>query len=234
MNIICKYFCTGSPLALMLSGVLLFGNASAHTYTTLNEYQIDRANETASTSVLQLQVFLSDMFKQKYMADRWPDLKLSAMRDDMMHQIEEAEMGIEYFLSTGLNTQSAPVLLLNPVAGRTVAANQLVQTSYDLIKYMETLENQQAFIKEIYTGGKAAYMYNLMTSQREKMDIYRTLFNVMPSPPGTPGASTLVIAPVAETAAMPVLLYLFGGLGFCALVTMILKPEKSRESEGVA
>ena len=80
MNIICKYFCTGSPLALMLSGVLLFGNASAHTYTTLNEYQIDRANETASTSVLQLQVFLSDMFKQKYMADRWPDLKLSAMR----------------------------------------------------------------------------------------------------------------------------------------------------------
>ena len=77
-------------------------------------------------------------------------------------------------------------------------------------------------------------MYNLMTSQREKMDIYRTLFNVMPSPPGTPGASTLVIAPVAETAAMPVLLYLFGGLGFCALVTMILKPEKSRESEGVA
>jgi hypothetical protein len=116
------------------------------------------------------------------------------------------------------------------VAGRTVAANQLVQTTYDLIKYMETLENQQAFIKEIYTGGKAAYMYNLMTSQREKMDIYRTLFNVMPSPPGTPGASVSV--PEAETAAIPLLLYLFGGLGFCALVTMILKPEKIRENEG--
>jgi hypothetical protein len=71
-------------------------------------------------------------------------------------------------------------------------------------------------------------MYNLMTSQREKMDVYRTLFNVMPSPPGTPGAFVPMAAPEVETPAIPVLLYLFGGLGFCALVTMILKPEKGK------
>ncbi len=225
MNTMSKHIRAITTSALVFCSLLFYSQPQAHTYTTLNEYQIDRANDTASTSVMQLQVFLSDMFKQRYTADRWPDLKLAAMRDDMMHQIEEAEMGVEYFLSTGINIQSQEVLLANPVAGRTVAANQLVQTTYALIKYMETLENQQAFIKEVYTGGQSAYMYNLITAQREKMDIYRALFMVMPSPTAT----TTAVVPEFQTAAIPVLLYLFGGLGLCALLTMLLKPDRNKQ-----
>lgn len=222
MYLICQRLRVENFLVLILCSLMLFSDARAHTYTTLNEYQIDRANDTASTSILQLQVFLADMFKQKHMSDRWPELKLMAIRDDMAHQKEEAEMGIEYFLSTGINIQSQEALVAKPVAGRTVAASQMVDTAYALIKHMETLENQQAFIKEIYTGGQSAYMYNLITSQREKMELYRTIFNSVPAP-------TAAAAPAVQTAVIPVLLYLFGGLGLCALVTIILKTAKPAE-----
>ena len=227
MNTICLLMRTRNAMALVLCNLLLLTDVHAHTYTTLNEYQIDRANDTASASILQLQVFLSDMFKQKHVSDRWPDIKLSAMRDDMMHQLEEAEMGMEYFLSTGINIQSQEVLLANPVAGRTVAANQMVETANALIKYMATLQDQQVFIKEVYTGGQSAYMYNLLTSQREMMELYRAIFNSVPSP-------AAAAAPVVQTAVIPVFSYLFGGLGLCALVTILLKTDNRPEEPEAA
>lgn len=193
--------------------------AWSHDYTSLNEYQIDRANDATSDNILQIQLFLREMVQQAHVSSRWPEIKLQAMGDALLHQKEEAALGLEYFISIGINVQSPQAQLENPLVGRTVSAGQAIDTTQALIRHLATLTSQDAFIQEVYAGGKASILYNLMAAQREKMDIYRTLFIVMPSP-GQSAASE----PPVQTAAIPVLLYLFGGLGLCALLTMLLKP----------
>lgn len=209
-----------------LLGLLMspFGPVSAHDYTSLNEFQIDRANDATSENILQIQLFLRDMVQRVHVSSQWPELKLKVMGEALLHQQEEAELGLEYFSSTGVNVQSPQTQLENPLIGRTVSAGQAINTTQLLIKYLGTLENQDAFISEVYSGGKSSILYNLMAAQREKMDIYRALFTVMPAPGQTAPAAT--IAPPPQMAVVPVLLYLSGGLGLCALVTMLLRPGK--------
>jgi len=214
----CLQVWTRNRIVLFLYSLLLFTNVCAHDYSSLNEYQIDRTNDTISAGILQLQLFLGDMFRQKYISGRWPDPKLIALRDDLLHQQTETALGREYFESVGINIQSPDVLLTNPVAGRTVAAGQVVDTALALIKNINLMENQDAFIKEVYAGGQASVMYNLLAAHREKMDIYRALFIALPSPATTPSV------PAQQTGIVPVLSYLFGGLGLCALITMLLLP----------
>lgn len=197
---------------------------SAHDYTSLNEFQIDRANDATSENILQIQLFLRDMVAQNHMSTRWPEPKLQMMGEALLHQKEEATLGLEYFISTGIDVQSLQAQLQNPLVGRTIAGNQALDTVAALIKYLGTLESQDAFIQEVYSGGKSSILYNLMAAQREKMDIYHTLFVVMPSPGQTSTTPAVVTTPTVQTAAIPVLLYLFGGLGLCALATMLIKP----------
>ena len=222
MKIKCQSVWNRAFLAIVLSSLVLFTNVYAHDYTSLNEYQIDRANESTSAGILQLQLFLGDIFRQVHTSDRWPDIKLEALHDDLLHQKEEAELGMEYFLATGLNVTSPEIMLKNPLIGRTVAAGQAIDNAFALIKHINSLESQDAFIKEVYVGGQASIMYNLLAAQREKMDIYRALFIAMPSPNAT------AAVPIQQTAVIPVLLYLFGVLGFCALITMSLRPGKQK------
>ena len=216
---ICGTIRLGCLLGLL---TLTAGPVSAHDYTSLNEFQIDRANDATSENILQIQLFLRDMVQRVHVSSQWPELKLQVMGEALLHQKEEAELGLEYFSSTGINTQSPQAQLENPLIGRTVSAQQAINTTQLLIKYLGTLESQDAFISEVYSGGKSSILYNLMAAQREKMDIYRTLFTVMPSP----GQTTAATAPPAPMAVVPVGLYLSGGLGLCALVTMVLRPEK--------
>lgn len=214
---------TSTIISLVLFGLFLFTQVHAHDYTNLNEYQIDRANDSISENIMQLQLFLGEMFRQQYKAEQWPDTKLQMMRDSLLHQQEEAELGLEYFMAAGVNVQSPQVMLSKPLVGRTVASGQVIETAFALIKYINSLESQDAFIKEVYAGGQSSYMYNLMAAQREKMDLYLVLI-ALPSATG-PAATDTVTA--QQTPAVPLLLYLFGILGVCALATMALKPGKS-------
>ena len=230
MKTMCKTGSSRAIMALVLFSLILSTNLDAHDYTNLNEYQIDRANDSISDSILQLQLFLGDIFRQNHVSDKWPDTKLLLLRDDLLHQREEAELGQEYFLATGLNIQSPDVMLKNPLIGRTVVSGQVIDTAFALIKYINSLESQDAFIKEVYAGGQASIMYNLLAAQREKMDLYRSLFIALQLP-ATGGTNTASM-PAPQTAVVPLLLYLFGILGLCALVSMMLRPDQSGSTPG--
>lgn len=226
MKPLCEQGCARWTVTLCLLGAIFCARVYAHDYTNLNEYQIDRTNESISTGILQIQTFISEIFKQQHISDKWPDPKMLLLRDDMLHQREETAMGLEYFLAAGFNTQAPGQLLANPLVGRSVAANQVVESTYALINYINAMESQDVFIKEVYANGQATWMYNLVTAQREKMDIYRALFVALPTPPGTTvfkPTDTPAVATSTTTSqpVMPILLYLFGGLGLCALFTLI-------------
>ena len=166
---------------------------TAHDYNNLNEIMIDRANDAISKSILQAQSFMTEIFQQRYKPASWPDVKLNVLRSDLMHQVEEADMSLEYFASRGVNILSTEVLFDNPLAGRSVAASQGIKTTYELLRHINTLESVDEFIKEIYSGGMSAQMYNLVTSYREKMDLYKEIFVKVPGPgqmPVTTSVST--------------------------------------------
>lgn len=164
--------------------------ARAHDYNNLNEIMIDRANEAISKSILQAQSFMTEIFQQRYKPTSWPDMKLNILRNDLMHQVEEADMSLEYFATRGVNIQSTEVLFDNPLAGRSVAASQGIKTTYELLRHINTLENADEFIREIYSGGMSAQMYNLVTSYRQKMDLYREIFIKVPGPGQMPVTTT--------------------------------------------
>jgi hypothetical protein len=154
----------------------------AHDYSNLNEIMIDRSNESIVNSLFQIQSFLTDIFRKSYKAESWPDRKITLLRNDLMHQKEEANMNLDYFVASGINIQSVEVLFNNPLAGRSLAGNQGVETAYALLKHIDTLESQEAFVKEIYSSGQSAYMYNLVTAYREKMELYKSIFINVPGP----------------------------------------------------
>ncbi len=118
--------------ALFLLAISL--NSHAHEYSNLNEVMIDRANDSIANSVLQVQSFLTEIFRKTYVPDDWPDRKLTILRNDLMHQKEEANMSLDYFAANGVNIQTQEVLWDNPLAGRSMAANQAVETAFGFLK----------------------------------------------------------------------------------------------------
>jgi hypothetical protein len=75
----------------------------AHDYSNLNEIMIDRSNESIVNSLFQIQSFLTDIFRKSYKAESWPDRKITLLRNDLMHQKEEANMNLDYFVASGIN-----------------------------------------------------------------------------------------------------------------------------------
>ena len=192
----------GCNIMVVLLASLLWSNSHAHEYSNLNEIMIDRSNDSISSSIIQVQSFLTTIFKQSYKTTSWPDIKLTVLRNDLMHQMEEASMSLDYFADAGVNIQSQEVLLDNPLAGRSVAASQGIETAYALLKHLNTLNGQDEFVKEIYTGGQSAHMYNLLTAYREKMDLYQYVFVTVPGPNQIQTEENTTVAP-PQTSVMP-------------------------------
>ena len=208
-------------IACTLFSSTLYG----HEYSNLNEIMIDRSNDSVANSVLQVQSFLTEIFRNTYTPDVWPDRKLTILRNDLMHQKEEANMSLDYFAANGVNIQSRDVLFDNPLAGRSIAANQAVETAFALLKYIITLESQDQFIKEIYSGEQSAHMYNLLTAYREKMDLYKEIFINVPGP-NQIIETALDEDAIIETRETMVVPYLVGILlFFIVVVGMILRKQ---------
>ncbi|NNE36663.1 MAG: hypothetical protein HKN08_00035 [Gammaproteobacteria bacterium] len=200
-------------------------DSHAHEYSNLNEVMIDRANDSIANSVVQVQSFLTDIFRRTYVPDEWPDRKLSILRNDLMHQKEEANMSLDYFAANGVNVQTQDILWDNPLAGRSMAANQAVETAFSFLKYITALENQDIFITEIYSGGQSAHMYNLLTSYREKMSLYKAIFDNVPGPDQIIDSLTedAAVTEADETSTVP---YLVGILLFgIVVVGLVLKKQ---------
>lgn len=167
------------------------GITNAHEYSNLNEIMIDRTNESINDNVIQVQSFMTDIFQKRYVPKAWPDVKMKVLGSDLMHQLEEADMSLEYFASNGINLQSSEVHFDQPLVGRSIAASKAIRTTYNLIKHVNSLETVDDFITEIYTGGMSAQMYNLITAYREKMDLYRAIFINVAGPSQQSGGTTV-------------------------------------------
>jgi len=165
-------------IMLVTLGMLLLSNTYAHDASSLNDDAIDRMNDTIVNNVLQTQGVLSGIFQRQRADAAWPDPEIDRLQSELMHLKEESELTLEYLLASGANLQSAESLMANPRAGRSVSADQAIDTAIALLKHASTLENLDAFVKEIYTGGQSAYMYNLLTAYREKMALYAELMKL--------------------------------------------------------
>jgi PAS domain-containing protein len=211
----------------MPAGLLVFfllSDVYAHDYKNLDEVMIDLSNNMIAASVLQVQDYLTGLMKQTNQPPAWPDRKLTILRRDLMHQLQDAGMSLNYFQDNGINLQSNEELLDNPLAGRSVAASQALGTAYDLLRHIDTLESQDTFIREIYSKGTASYMYQLLSAQREKIDLYQALFNSVPAPVMTTAEDFDQAA--ANPAQSRLLPYSLGALILCIVLAWYLKKKK--------
>ncbi len=210
---------------IIISCISFSSTLYGHEYSNLNEIMIDRSNDSVANSVLQVQSFLTEIFRNTYTPDVWPDRKLTILRNDLMHQKEEANMSLDYFAAKGVNIQSSDVLFDNPLAGRSMAANQAVETAFAFLKYITTLESQDQFIKEIYSGGQSAHMYNLLTAYREKMELYKEIFINVPGPNQIIETTLEEDATIqtSETTAVPYFVGIL--LFFIAVIGLILRKQ---------
>jgi len=182
----CMYCKTSAGLL----AVFLLSGVYAHDYANQDEITIDHTNDMIASSILEIQVYLSELTQQTLSPVSWPDRKLALLRRDLLHQREEAGMGLVYFQGTGINIKSPAALIRNPLAGRSVAAGQAVETAYALLKHIDTVESHEAFLKDIHAGGKSSYMYRLMSEQRDNIDLYKALFDLGPAPAGNSAGNT--------------------------------------------
>lgn len=147
----------------------------AHDAANMNDTGVERMNDSIAAKMLEVQVLLSEYFQRRRKPATWPDQDLVRLESDLEHMKEDADMSLEYFLARGVNVQSPEVLKEYPIAGRAVAASQAVNTAIALARHVVGLESQEALVKEVYSQGLTAYMYNLVGAYREKMDLYGEL-----------------------------------------------------------
>jgi len=161
-----------SKTSYVLLAQLLFVNVLAHEPASYTDSGVSRMNDTVYTNVLQAQTVLSSFMQRIQVSSVWPDPQITRLHDDLIHLKEETEHSLEYFGIIGVNIRSAETLRENPIAGRSVAAAQAVETTMTLLKHVMSLDSQDSFVSEIYSGGTSAYMYNLVGAHREKMELY--------------------------------------------------------------
>ena len=149
--------------------------ATAHEAANLNDYGVQRMNDTIAAKVLEAQVLMSEYFQRRRKPEQWPDQDLTRLESDLKHLKEDADMSLEYLLGQGVNIQDPAALKANPIAGGAVAGSQAVNTAISMVQHAASLDSQDAFVKEIYGQGLSAYMYNLVGAYREKMDLYDAL-----------------------------------------------------------
>jgi hypothetical protein len=211
-------------ISTVLLALFLFTDVYAHDYKNIDEVMIDLSNNMIAASTLQVQEYLSGLINQTNKPPSWPDRKITILRRDLMHQLEDAGMSLSYFQDIGTNLQSYEELLNNPLAGRSVTASQSLETAYTLLRHVNTLESQDAFIKEIYSDGLSSYMYKLLTTQRQQIELYKNLFNSVPAPVKTT-AEDFAGTPTSPALAT-LLLYMFGVLILCLVFVWYLKKKK--------
>jgi hypothetical protein len=163
---------------LLVLCLLSMSVVDAHDASTMNDNAVDDINANAAKGVLDLQATLSAIFQRQQPDTKWPHPALELLELEMMHLQEETDLSLEYLFLNGVNIQSAQEMIQNPRAGGAVAASQAVITGLALIKRTAAMESLDAFVKEIYSGGQAAYMYNLVGAYREKMDLYAELMKL--------------------------------------------------------
>jgi hypothetical protein len=166
---------------ILIVAVLMFAadtQVLAHGGGNWNAFTIDRVNKNAQTQVLELQQEISNLIRGRGEASDWPVPELQRMRDELLSVKEEVDEILEHYVSDGANLQLAQNLRAEPRMGRTAAASRSLEASILLITHAATLESKDAFIKEFFSRGQAAYLYELLEAHKDRMDLYGELMAV--------------------------------------------------------
>ncbi len=170
---------------MLCIALLLFSGSTqvfAHGGGNWNDFTIDRMNNDAEKRVLKLQQEISNLIRMRTETKVWPMPEFQRLRDELLSAKEEVDEVLEHFVSDGENLQLTENLRASPRMGRTAAASRALEASVALIGRAAALENQEAFVKEFYAHGLAAYLYELLEAHKDRMDLYGELTAIAESP----------------------------------------------------
>jgi hypothetical protein len=177
MNIKCpgnlhRYFIASFFSLFFISGV------SAHGELIWNDFTIDNKNDSIAAAIGQVRKEVADIILGRREARDWPDRELSRLKDELAHYLEEHEALLNYFKEQKVNLNSSRQLMDNPRAGRSMVASFAMETTIALIDYIASLDDPAAFEEDLHIGGKGAYMFDLMDSYTDTMDLYVELAKI--------------------------------------------------------
>jgi len=181
MEIFVKAKKMNAGCAVLSIALLLFSantQVFAHGGGNWDPFTIDRVNNDAEARVLQLQQQISNLIRARTEADVWPMPELQGLRDGFFNAKEEVDEVLEHFVSDGANLQLTENLRAEPRMGRTAAASRSLEASITLIAHAATLESKDAFVKEFYSRGPAAILYELLEAHKDRMDLYGELIAI--------------------------------------------------------
>jgi hypothetical protein len=165
--------------ALLILVIVSGTEVCAHGGGNWNDFTIDRVNNSAQSKVLELQQAVSSLIRSRTETTDWPMPELQRLRDDLLSVKEEVDEILEHYVSDGANLQLLENLRADPRMGRTAAASRSLDACIALIAHAATLENKDAFIKEFYSRGTAAYLYELLEAHKDRMALYGELTAAM-------------------------------------------------------
>lgn len=156
-----------------LSVIALPSPATAHDSSSLTDTAIERILDASSQVLLQVQKVPAGLLRGQQ-AEAWPSPKLSALDEELERLQEEIDLVLEHlYVDGGVAFESPAARIATPRAGRAFSADRGVRVARSFIEHLARLESQDTFVKEVYSLGKAAYMYDLIGGYREQMDLYR-------------------------------------------------------------
>lgn len=162
---------------VLVSGVLLTGNAMAHGETDWDDFKIDNKNQSVATSLAHARGAMSDVVMGRREVTAWPDLELLRIRDQLSVLGEEVDDMLNHFREDGIILQVTRSLRENPRAGQTVAGSHALETCIGLLDHIATLDSAAAFADELHAGGIGAYMFDLMDAYADNMSLYGEMIN---------------------------------------------------------
>lgn len=160
-------------------------DAVAHGGGNWSAYNIDRVLDDVKERVLDAQSEMSDIIRRRSLAETWPAPGLDRMRDELIVLQEQVDEILDHYLAEGVNLTSPEQLRATPMSGRSVAAGAALTACVALLARASDLETQDAFIGELYSGGPAARLLELVDAHRDRMDLYEALTGLQPATAGT-------------------------------------------------
>jgi hypothetical protein len=169
---------TLSMFAVAVLALAVDADVSAHGGGNWDPFTIDRVNNDAQARVIELQQEISNVIRGRGDSSEWPTPELQRMRDKLFSVKEEVDEILEHYVSDGANLQLAKNLRDEPRMGRTAAASRSLDASIALITHAASLEGREAFMKEFFSHGTAAYLYELLEAHADRMVLYGELMAV--------------------------------------------------------
>lgn len=158
--------------AMLVAAQSAFGHGGGN----WNAFRIDRVTDDAYDRVVEAQAQIGNIISQRTRVDEWPAPALKHRRDELIGLKDEMDEILEHFILDGLNIDHPDTRRAEPRVGRSLAASKALNAVIALLNRALDSEDQSAFVAEFYGGGPAAWMYESIDSNLDRMVLYSLLF----------------------------------------------------------